>query len=155
MAIDRVSLWRNSPSHEIAFDNELFLEAQQSQFLLKDIDLSTTLAELMAIRIVRPSIVIGSLEFSNNATTKTIKFAGLPGPMAGFSCNYTGYDSGNTAASTDIVDFTTTITAGTQRVLLFAKVSPHVSLAYKDMFLYVSTSATPGTLRAGSFLKIL
>lgn len=156
MAIDKVTIWRNAPSAELALDNELFLEAQESSFVQKPVLLPTgSSAELLRIRVVRPSFVIGSFEFSDNASLKTMAFAGDSGPMAGFHCNYTGYDSGNTAASTDIVDFTTMVTVDTQRLLVFAKVIPHVTLAYKDMYLKGYSGAAGTYLRPGSYLKIL
>jgi hypothetical protein len=156
MAIDRVTIWRNAPSGDIALDNELFLEAQESSFVQKPILLPVgSPARLIRIRVTRPSFVIGSFEFSDNTSTKVMAFAGDSGPMAGFSCNYTGYDSGNTAASTDIVNFTAAVTLSTQRLLIFAKVIPHVTVPYKEMYLNGYSSAAGTYLLPGSYLKIL
>jgi len=150
MAYDKVSIWRNAPSPEIALDNELFIEAQESSFLQKDVLIETTMFAKMEIVLTRPSIIVGSIRVSDPCVLR-FTCGAIPIPL--YICGYSGYDASLSEFVTTAPITTVNVTSG--QVLIFCKASPAANVASRKMTLDVSSSATNARLLAGSYLKIL
>jgi hypothetical protein len=154
MAIDKVSLWRNAPTAEIALDNELFLEAQQSQFLQKDFLLTAgSPVSTLRLRITQPSIVIGSFMFDGDVQ---LRFADLSaGDPEGYHCTYSCYDDVNWGNQAVHILYATLLSVTSRRATMLCNISPNKTEKFIDLTLVVNAASAGTKLLRGSYLKIL